>query len=193
MGDVIGYVDPERGLIHIRKALPLINAATEPRLELSARHDYALFLNESGKPEAALAVLDRARPLYQQFEDDLTQLRLHWLEGKISYGLGKLAEAESIFARLWEEFRVRDLKQEIVLVSIDLARVLTAQGEPARAAEMVAQCYSIMAGWGLHRDALAAWLVLQEALAHRTARDATFQEIERYYRRHWVRPGAFKA
>lgn len=192
MGDVIGYVNPERGLAHIRKALALIDTARDPRLELCAQHDLAKFLNESGRAEGALVILDRARPLYKKFQDDFTQLRLHWLEGKIAANLGDLAGAESILGQLWEELRVRDLNQEVVLVSIDLAKVLTWKGEVARAAELVAQCYAIMKGWGLHRDALAAWLVLQKTLAQGHALGDIFQRIEVYYRRHWVKPAEFE-
>jgi tetratricopeptide (TPR) repeat protein len=192
MGDVIGYANPERGLIHIRKALAFIDAGKEPRLELCARHDLAWFLNESGQAEEALAVLDRARPLYGQFQDDFTQLRLHWLEGKIAASLGDLSGAESIFGQLWEELRVRDLNQEVVLVTIDLAEALTWNGDVARAAELATQCYSIMKSWGLHRDALSAWLVLQKTLAQGHGIGDIFQRIEQYYRRHWVRPAAFQ-
>jgi tetratricopeptide (TPR) repeat protein len=192
MGDVIGHVNPARALDHIRRALALIDAGKEPRLALCAQHDLAWFLNENGQAEEALAVLDRARPLYEQFQDDFTQLRLHWLEGKIAASLGDLSGAESIFGQLWEEFRVRDLNQEVVLVSIDLAEVLTWQGDVVRAAELATQCYSIMKNWGLHRDALSAWLVLQKTLAQGHGIGDIFRRIEQYYRRHWVRPAAFQ-
>ncbi|MFY9825413.1 MAG: hypothetical protein WAM82_28820 [Thermoanaerobaculia bacterium] len=191
MGDVIGYSNPGKGLLHIRKALALIDTVRDPRLELCAQHDLAWFLNDSGRTEEALAVLDRARPLYRKFRDAFTQLRLHWLEGKIAANLGDLAGAESILGQLWEEFRVRDLNQEVVLVSIDLAEVLTWKGDLARAAELVGQCYSIMKSWGLHRDALAAWIVLQQTLAQGHGLADIFQRIEIYYRRHWVRPVTF--
>lgn len=192
MGEIIGHVSPERGLGHIQNALSLLDRSKEPRLDLCAQHALAQFLSDSGHPEEGLVVLERARPLYKQFRDELTQLRLHWVEGKIAHRLGDLSSAETIFGHLWDEFRARDLNQEVVLVSIDLAQVLVKKGEPARAAELAAQCYSIMANWGLHRDALAAWLVFQEALAQgRTVADL-FQKVEGYYRRHWVRPGAFE-
>ena len=69
MGDTIGHVNPERGLAHIRKALVLIDPAREARLLLCAEHDLAWYLNDLGQPEDALAVLNRARPLYRQFPD----------------------------------------------------------------------------------------------------------------------------
>jgi tetratricopeptide (TPR) repeat protein len=193
MGQVIGNVHPERGIAHIQRALGLIELSREPQLELGAQHALAGFLSDLGRPEAALAVLDRARPLYERLGDELTQLRLHWLEGKIAHRLGKLDEAEHIFGQLWEELRVRDLNQEVVLVSIEIAQVLTQKGETARAAEMAAQCFSIMKSWRLHNDALAAWIVFQDALAQGAAEGKVFDKIEAYYRRHWVRPARFSS
>jgi tetratricopeptide (TPR) repeat protein len=188
MGEIIGHVNPERGVFHLRKALALIDASREPLLELCAQHALSQFLSDSGRPEEALALLERARPLYKQFRDDLTQLRLHWVEGKIAYRLGEYDEAESIFAQLWEEFRARDLHQEVVLVTIDLAQALAAKGEPERAARLAAECYSIMKNWGLHKDALAAWLVFQDALSQERGIREIFGRVGEYYRRHWFLP-----
>jgi tetratricopeptide (TPR) repeat protein len=187
MGDTIGAVDPERGLSHIRKALPLLDAKREPRIELCAWHDFAWYLNDSGRPKEALAALEQARPLYAQFPDSYTQLRLHWLEGRIAFNLGDLAEAENVFQQLWDEFRARDLHHELVLVSIDLAEVLVKKGETSRAAGLVEECYPILESWGLHRYALATWLFFQKALAGHQIGDV-FRKIRGYYRRHWAHP-----
>ncbi len=190
MGDTIGHVNPERGLAHIRKALVLIDPAREARLRLCAEHDLAWYLNDLGQPEDALAALNRARPLYRQFPDRRTQLRLHWLEGRIAFRLGDYTEAETIFAQLWDDFRARDLQHDLVLLSIDLAEVLVSKGEHARAEDLIAQCQPILASWGLHRYALAAWLMLQQAIGERQA-GAIFGQIREYYRRYWVRPAPF--
>jgi tetratricopeptide (TPR) repeat protein len=191
MGDAIGYVLPDRALLHIQRGLTLIDAGKEPRLDLCAQHDLAWFLNDSGRPEEALAVLDRARPLYKQFPDEWTQLRLHWLEGRIARNLGELAEAEDIYKQLWEEFQARNLHHELVLLSIDLAELLVFKGEPKRAADLVEQCYPILKSWGLHSDALAAWLVFRDALTHRRL-DSVFSRMREYFRRHWVKPAALE-
>lgn len=191
MSTTIGHVDPERGLTYLRSAFPLIESAREPRLELCGQHDRAWFLTALGNPREALAVLEAARPLYRQFPDSYTQIRMHWLEGKISQSLQKLDEAESIYLQLWEELRVRDLNHELVLLSIDLAELLVQKGEAERAAEIVAQCHPILESWGLHTDALAAWLLFQRAITRRDC-GTLFVRIREYYCRHWVRPGAFQ-
>ncbi len=193
MGEIIGHIDPDRGIRHIQNALALIEAAKEPRLEICAQHALAWFLNDGGQPEEALVVLERSRPLYRRFRDDLTQLRLHWLEARISYRLGEYVEAESIFGQLWDEFRARNLNQEVVLVTIDLAQVLAAKGETARAAQLAAECHSIMKNWGLHKDARAAWLVFEDALSQGQTVGKVFAQIGEYYRRHWFMPARFEA
>ncbi len=191
MGDAIGHANPERALSHIRHGLALIDPGREPRLDLCARHDLAWFLNDSNQAAEALVVLDRARPLYQQFPDDWTQLRLHWLEGRIARNLGDLEEAEEIYKQLWEEFQARDLHHELVLLSIDLAELLVFKGEPQRAAELVEQCYPILKSWGIHSYALAAWLVFRDSLAHSQI-SSLFPRMREYFRRHWVQPAVLE-
>lgn len=190
MGDTAGHLDPDRGLAYIRRALPLLDAAREPRIELCAWHDLAWYLNDAGEPDEALAVLEQARPFYARFPDSHTQLRLHWLEGRIASNLGELAEAESVLQQVWDEFRARNLHHELVLLSIDLAEVLVKKRETDRAAELVGQCYPILESWGLHRDALAAWLFFQQTLARHQIGDV-FQRLRVYYRRHWLNPVEF--
>lgn len=188
MGEIIGHLNPDRGIAHIRRALALLDSSREPRLELCAQHALAWFLNDRGQPEEALAVLEHARPLYEELQDEPIQLRLHWLEGRIAFRMGQLSEAEIIFGQIRDRFRAHRFQQEVVLVTIDLAQVLSAKGETARAAELAAQCTSILWSWGLHKDTLAAWLVFQRALAQGGVVGDLFERVAGYYRRHWFKP-----
>jgi tetratricopeptide (TPR) repeat protein len=190
MGSLIGQADAERGISHILRAMSLISTNREPRLELCAQHDLALYLNEAGRPQHALVVLERARPLYRQFLDDYTQLRLRWLEGKIARRLDQLGGASHTFRRLWEEFQARNLTHEMVLVSIDLAETYVVNGEFDAAAKLVSEVYPILKNLGLNRYALAAWLILQNALELRQV-DGLFGHVRLYYRRYWNKPTEF--
>jgi hypothetical protein len=69
--------------------------------------------------------------------------------------------------------------------------VLIRQGEPARAAQLAAESYTVMRSWGLHNDALAAWLVFQDALAYGKSLGDLFERLGEYYRRHWFTPSRF--
>ena len=54
-----------------------------------------------------------------------------------------------------------------------------------------------MRSWGLHKDALAAWIVFQESLQASQQDGRALGElcgrIQEYFRRHWVRPAGFVA
>jgi tetratricopeptide (TPR) repeat protein len=192
MGEVIGHVHPERGISHIERALELLEVSREPRLAVAARHALAWFLNDAGRSEEALDVIEAAGPLYEQSGENLILLRRRWLEARIAHGFGRHEEAEKMLRQVWDEFQARGLHQEVVFVSIDLARVLTARGELAQAAELAERCWSIMRHWRLHRFALAAWLVFQNALAQGRVVGDFFLRVERYFRRYWARPGEFQ-
>ncbi len=195
MGTTIGYVDPDRGIAQIEEGLQLINPVREPRLELCAQHGLAYCLTDADRPQEALAVLDRARALYKQFPDDWTQLRLHWIQGRIARGLEQYAEAVDILRQAQEEFRTRDLHMEFLMVSIDLAEAHVAAGEMTTAGRLLAEVTPLMTAWKLHRNALAAWLMFQKALEERrdggaVAVAALFSRLRLYYLRYWHVPTA---
>jgi tetratricopeptide (TPR) repeat protein len=193
MGIAAGYAgEAARGVDHIRQALPRIDAKREPRVWMCAQHDLAWFLADVGEAKEALRVLEDARRLYRHFTDDHTQLRLHWLEAKIARGLGKEDEAATILRQLWDEFRARDLRHDLLMVTLDLADAMVASGQVDEAAALVRQFFPLMTAWNMHRYALAAWLMLREALELRRISNL-IPRLRLYYRRHWNRVAEFTA
>jgi tetratricopeptide (TPR) repeat protein len=195
MGETVGYANPDRGLTHIEQGLELINPVREPRLELWAQHHLAEFLCAASRPDEALAIMDRARPLYRQFEEEAMQLRLHWLEARIAQGLGRAGDAVEILRLLREEYRARDLRREFLLVSIDQAEAHVRQGEFATALRLLGETTPTLASWNLHRNGLAAWLLFQKTLDQSRDLGAAalaplFESVRLYFRRYWHVPGA---
>jgi tetratricopeptide (TPR) repeat protein len=194
MGDAIGRVNPDRGIAHIQHALELINPVREPRLELCAQHDLAWFLTDADRPQEALRVLDRARPLYKQFPDDWAQDRLRWLQGKIARAFEQHAEAIHIFRQVYDDFEAQGRHMDLLMLSIDLAEAHCAAGEIGTAGRLLADITPIMTSWQLHRNAMAAWLLfqktLEERMGSRAALDALFSRIRLYYLRYWHVPQA---
>jgi hypothetical protein len=155
----------------------------------------AEFLSAAGRAPEALAIMDRARPLYRDFEEETMQLGLHWLQGRIAHGLGHGAEAIEILRLVREEFRARDLRREFLLVTIDLAEAHVAEGEMATAMRLFAETTPTLASWNLHRNALSAWLVFLKTLEERRDRGAAalappFDNLRLYFRRYWHVPAA---
>jgi tetratricopeptide (TPR) repeat protein len=197
MASAIGDVDPDKGLRHVQEGIELLNAAREPRIELCAQHTLASLLTEAGRPQEALAVLDRARALYEQFPDSWTQIRLDWIQGKIARALDELPAAAAILRQVCEDFEARVMKFDLVLAAIDLAETLVASGEVGGAAGWVARTQPVLSEWRLARHLLAAWLVLRKALEEDDGDPLRLQRLlarlALYYRRHWHRPAEFTA
>ncbi len=194
MGETVGTVNPDRGLAHIEYGLQLLNPVREPRMELRAQHALAEFLAAAGRPEEALAIMDRARPLYRRFDEEV-QLQFHRLQGRIAHGLGRSSEAVEILRLVREECRARDLRRELLLATIDLAEAHVGQGETATALRLLAEATPTLASWNLHQNGLSAWLLFQKTLDGRRDRGSAalaplFDNVRLYFRRYWLVPGA---
>ena len=186
--DAVGYVQPEKAIELAQQGLALVDALREPRLEWCARHTLALALNDAGRPREALAMLEASRPLYAQFKDPWTRIRLRWLEGKIARSLGDLAEAEETFRRLWYDLQEPAYLHELTLLSIDLAEVCVARGKHEEALELVEELGPVLEEWGMHAEGRAMWLLMQRAVHERRAGAALFRGMAEYVSRAWFRP-----
>ena len=184
----IGFTDPETAVKLAQNGLALIDARREPRLEMCGRHALSHFLNDAGHSREALAMLEISRPLYAQFEEPWTRIRLHWLEGKLARSLGDLAEAEEILKRLWFDLQDPASAHELTLVSLDLAEVYVARGKHEEALELVEEFVPLLQGWGMHAEGLALWLLMQKAVRERRAESALFRQMAEYISRAWYRP-----
>jgi tetratricopeptide (TPR) repeat protein len=127
-GLAVRYAKPARGIKILEDALSLLDHVHDPRLELCAWHNLALFLNDAGEPREALATLEMTRPLYLAFGDRHTQLLLHWLEARIARSLDHLTEAEAVLKRVTAEFERRGMRHEQAIAALDLVQVHSLHG-----------------------------------------------------------------
>lgn len=164
-------------------ATHLIHLETDPRLYLSARHNLALFLCEAGSCTAAAEVLQADRDLYRQFPDLYTQLRLQWLDGKIAYGLGQAAEAERALSSAREGFRVQGIGYDAAMVSLDLALIYLKQGRRSELIRLAEEMHEIFKAGDVHREAVAALLLFEEAVRTETLSAELVQELSWYMKR----------
>jgi tetratricopeptide (TPR) repeat protein len=192
----LGKVEPEEGIRLLQDALTLLDAAEEPRLELCARHNLALFLDDAGQPHEALAILEMTRPLYRVFADRHTQILLRWLEGRIARSLGHLTEAEAILQRAYSAFEKRGMHYEQTIAAIDLVEIYTLRGKFEAAVTLVTEFQPVLASWGMHNEGQAMWLLFSTSVAeHARMRArmeaAAFRGIARYFHRAWNQPMRF--
>jgi len=180
-GLFLGYAGwPEEAIRQIRKGLGLLDWEREPRLVLGARHNLAWFLNECGRTEDAQRQLQRFRHSYHEFANPWTELRLGWLEGRIALRLGRRDEAESTLRDVQRGFLAEGYGYDASLVALDLAHLYLEEGRHSEVRALAANMLDVFLSQDIHRQALAALAVFQQAVEADNATPCLVREISSY-------------
>lgn len=172
--------DLGRALEVAHEALELLDPEEEPRLALMARHNLAHLLQEAGSPEEAQSVVEESLPLYQRFPDAWTQLRLAWLQGNIARGLGRERDAEDAYRAVRDGFLRQGLGFDAALVSLDLALLYAEQGRARELKQLAAEMFGVFDAQDVHREAVAALMLFQEAVELEQIGSSFIVELIRY-------------
>ena len=133
------------------------------RIQFYARMNQALYLCEVGRHGEAKAMLATLEPLSALIGDDITRLRVLWIEGLIHFGLGDLTAAEEHFSRVRQGFVRQELSYDIALVSLDLARVYLMQGQVREVQEIASKLVPLFSGQEVYGEAYAALMLFHDA------------------------------
>ncbi|HEV2854201.1 MAG TPA: hypothetical protein VHC97_15510 [Thermoanaerobaculia bacterium] len=172
--------DPEGAIRHLAEGIRDVDPATDARLLVAAQHNLILFLAESGRYEEAMRLLESARPLYYRTGDQMSLLRLRWLEGKIGIALGQFAEAEELLRGVRKELIERELGFDAALLSLDLANIYARQGRGAEMRRLAEEMLPIFKSRDIHREAIAALLVFQKAAEMERVTLGLIREVSSY-------------
>lgn len=183
-GQVYGAAnDLEAAIRWLRKGLGLIDPTCERRLELSARHSLMLHLHESGRHQEAWFLLKASRREFLEHGSELLKLRLRWLEGKIQQTLGSPGEAEPALLEARDGFVAQGIGFSAAMVSLDLASLYAGQGRTAEMRRLAAEMLPIFRSRDLHREAIAAMIVFQQAVHMENVNGHLLGEIRSYLTR----------
>jgi tetratricopeptide (TPR) repeat protein len=163
-----------------RQGLALLDPLREPLLDLSARHSLMLQLYESGRKEEAWFLLKASRPEFLAQGGALLTLRLRWLEGKIQRARERHEEAEAALLEARHGFVEQGSGFDAALVSLDLADLYAGQGRPGEMLRLAAEMLPIFQAGDLHREAVAALIVFQQALQMERWSSGLREEIGSY-------------
>ncbi len=155
--------DPEAAADCFRTSLFLLDGPREPRLLLMSQCNLISCLNLSGRAAEAALLLPEAKALIEQAGKRSDVLRLAWIEGRVQTSLGQWAAAEQTFQWIREGFAEDGLVFDVALVSLYLAGVYIRQGKTAEARCLAEEMLPVFRSCEIHREALAALIVFQQA------------------------------
>jgi tetratricopeptide (TPR) repeat protein len=180
-GFLVGLAnDPEAAMRHLAAGLREIDPVSDPRLFMVAQHNLILCLTESGRYEEAQELLEKARPVYQQVGDQMSLLRLRWLEGKIGIALGHFAAAEETLRDVRKQLVEQELGFDAALLSLDLAHILAHQGRSGELLCLAEEMIPLFRCQEIHREALAALLMFRKAAEMERATLGLIREVSQY-------------
>jgi len=163
-----------------RAALTELSPEREPRLYMNGRYNLALFLVESGEPGQAAEVLDADADLYKRYPEPWVQLRLIGLRGKIAAARRDFVAAEAAFLQMRDGFLQEGLGYDAAIVSMDLALVYLRQGRTAELKALAREMLPIFRSQDVHREAVAALVLFQEAVREEQVTAAFVREVAAY-------------
>jgi tetratricopeptide (TPR) repeat protein len=172
----------DRAIETTRSALALLGPESEPRLHLCARFNLAQQLVHAGQYEEASARLEEDEELFRGFPELWTQLRIVWLRGDIAAGQGDLDAAERSYLTAREGFVAQGSGYDAAMVSLDLAVLYLRRGRAAEVRRIAEEMLPIFQAQDIHREALAALTLFQEAARRDQLTIEQAQEIAAYLR-----------
>lgn len=175
--------DLEAAVRWLRKGLGLLDPTRERHLELAARHSLMLYLHETGRHQEAWFLLKASRREFQEHGGELLGLRLRWLEGKIQQVLGFLDQAERALSEARAGFIAQGIGFDAASVSLDLAGLYATRGRTAEMRRLAGEMLPIFRSRDLHREAIAALIVFQQAVQMEKLTSPLLDEIRAYLRR----------
>lgn len=154
---------PEAAAECFRTSLFLLDGVREPRLLMMSQCNLLRCMHESGRSAEAAPLIPEAKALIEQAGKRSDLLRLTWIEGKIQATLGQWTAAERAFHWIRESFVEDGLAFDAALVSLDLAALYVRQGKTAEARHLATEMLPVFRSREIHREALAALIVFQQA------------------------------
>lgn len=166
----------------IEEGLSLINADRDPSVALVASLNQLLFLVELGRFREARKILFKNRSRIAG-PGRIVALKLRAIEGRIDYGLGTLASAETAFREVKMGFLEIEKPLACALAGLELAMTLMRQGREEEAFEEGLEAAARFLSLSIHREIIGTVIFLEDALRNRKADLALLEVTVRYLRK----------
>ncbi|HEY2738418.1 MAG TPA: helix-turn-helix transcriptional regulator [Thermoanaerobaculia bacterium] len=158
-----------RAVEALLQAEPHLDREAEPHLWYNQRLQLAVIYTHLERCNEAADLIDSARPVAAELGAELVGFRITWLEGRIAAGLGRTPEALDLLAQARREFTSRGMFYDVALALLEEAVLLLKEGRTAEVETLARELAAVFESKGVHREALAALRLFQEATEQSTA------------------------
>ncbi len=171
--------DNPRAVRLLLEALPLLARDGDPQVVLFALHNLMGRVVDLGRFPFAAEMLLALRPHLETLSGATDRVKLLWVEGRIAAGLDRWSVAEHLFRGVRRRFADLGLPFHVALVTLDYGALLLRQRRTGELRLLLDEVIKTFLGLGIGREALAAVLLLQNALATERATIALVESAAR--------------
>ena len=151
------------------QAAPLLEDCSDSRLSYMLCFNLAVNYCHVGRFSEATQLVEQVRELATDLGDEVFLIRVIWLEGRITAGLGEFFKARELLVRARRDFSLRDMAADAALALLEEAAILLDAGRTLEVKELTRELPWILRSKGVNREALAALQLFQEAAERETA------------------------
>jgi tetratricopeptide (TPR) repeat protein/transcriptional regulator with XRE-family HTH domain len=156
--------DQEAALRTLARAAEKIDGERHPRLRFGLRFNTAATLCRLGRFQEAEPIVPEVRKLAErQGGGAIDRLKTRWLEANLAAGLGRRDEALSGLDEVRQGFEKDELAYDYALASLDAALLYREEDRFAEIKILADEILVIFKAQNVHREALAAVILLVEA------------------------------
>jgi tetratricopeptide (TPR) repeat protein len=154
---------PLEAVTLFREGLSGIDEEADPDLAFTARYNQAVCMLECGRFREARTTL---WPLLRERSASgrINRLKALWVKGRVDLGLGELDRAGQALLEARTGFEEAGMGFAAALVSLELALVWLRQDRAAQAWEVVQEAGKVFERLQVHREVLAAVMILQRSI-----------------------------
>jgi len=174
----VGYGgDPQGAIDLLQEGIASVDEPREPSLVASAFQNLVYWLTESGRFREARLGLWEVRKRSQFLTGRINELKIRWLEGRISAGLGELDRAERDLLYAKEGFAEAGLRYKEALAGVELGVVRLVLKRHDEAETGILQSLDVFEELGISYEVKRAVSLLRFAFEEKMA---TVGIIERF-------------
>jgi tetratricopeptide (TPR) repeat protein len=154
----------ESAIATLLEAERLLDRQSDPRPWYKQRANLAVLYTHVGRYHEAVDLVAETRQVAIELGDEIDLVRLTWLDGRIAAGLGHRAEALGLLAQAREEFEAWEMWYDVALALIEEAALLLDESRTTEVKALTRELVKVFQSKRIHREALAALRLFQEAV-----------------------------
>ncbi|HEX3531461.1 MAG TPA: tetratricopeptide repeat protein [Thermoanaerobaculia bacterium] len=170
----------DRAMEALLLAEPLVEGRGDPRMSYMLLFNLAVVYSHLGRYKEAITLLEEVRDLATKLGDEIFLSRVTWLDGRIAAGLGQPGKAKRLLEQARRNFIARDMLYDVALALLEEAALLLDEGRTTEVRSLARELAAVFKSEGVHREALAALRLFQEAAERETATPELTRKVLRY-------------